>query len=110
MRPTLLLALLIPTISSAQQTVPHQLVCDTTTKMMKTIREDFKELPMWQGQSLQKNMQTTLYINKSTGSWTLAIGNKDYTCILDAGEGFGLTIDPKLIDKNAKTAAYIPST
>lgn len=109
-RTILALALLTITQTTyAQQTVPHQLICDNTAKMTKTIREDFAEIPYWQGQSLQKGLMTTLYINKSTGSWTLAIGNKDYTCILDAGEGFAISLDPKPQDKNTKNVAFVPA-
>lgn len=47
----------------------------------------FNEKVIWQGKS-NSNLVTTLTFNSSTETWSLIIADKEFACILDAGEGF----------------------
>jgi hypothetical protein len=84
---TLLVMLAVTTTASAQsRTLNKPVVCDSTEKVLRTIVEDFKETPQWQGQNPQQGTSTVLTVNLMTGSWTLIEFTSVTACVIGVGE------------------------
>jgi hypothetical protein len=74
------------TLSAQPRTLNKPVVCDATEKVFKTIVEDFKETPQWQGRNPQQGTSTVLTVNLTNGSWTLIEYTGVTACVIGVGE------------------------
>jgi hypothetical protein len=83
----LLMMLAVTATATAQsRTLNKPVVCDATEKVFKTIVEDFKETPQWQGRNPQQGTSTVLTVNLTTGAWTLIEYTDITACVIGVGE------------------------
>jgi hypothetical protein len=82
----LALSAVISTTSAEPRTVNKPVVCEATEKVFRTIVEDFKETPQWQGHNPQQGTSTVLTVNLMTGAWTLIEYTLVTACVIGVGE------------------------
>jgi len=61
-------------------------VCEDTQLVLRSITEEFKETPQWQGYNPQQGTSTVLTVNLTTGAWTLIEYTATTACIIAVGE------------------------
>ena len=83
---SLCLLAVITTGWAQTRTLNKPVVCDATEKVFKTIVEDFKETPQWQGRNPQQGTSTVLTVNLTTGSWTMLEYTSITACVIAVGE------------------------
>ena len=74
------------TLSAQPRTLNKPVVCEATEKVFRTIVEDFKETPQWQGHNPQQGTSTVLTVNLTTGAWTLIEYTGVTACVIGVGE------------------------
>ena len=78
---------LISLVSSAEpRRLNKPVVCEDTQLVLRSITEEFKETPQWQGYNPQQGTSTVLTVNLTTGAWTLIEYTATTACIIAVGE------------------------
>lgn len=67
----------------------HQLPihCDNTVKLMRIIKETYKEELAWSGNHDNDSSYYSLWTNEENGSWTLLKMTPSISCVLGTGQG-----------------------
>lgn len=76
----------VSTVSAEPRTVNKPVVCNATEQVFRTIVEDFKETPQWQGVNPQQGTNVVLTVNLTTGAWTLIEYTTVTACVIGVGE------------------------
>ncbi len=63
----------------------YPLVCDNTTKILKSLGENWKETLTWTGKHTDDRSVYSLWINEKVASWTLLKMTPETSCILGTG-------------------------
>lgn len=59
-------------------------ICDTSPeKIIKSLIENYKEKPVWTAKGEGSNV--TLFVNKTTNTWTMLQYTSEWACIIGAG-------------------------
>lgn len=83
---TMLVLAAVSTVSAEPRTVNKPVVCNATEQVFRTIVEDFKETPQWQGVNPQQGTNVVLTVNLTTGAWTLIEYTTVTACVIGVGE------------------------
>jgi len=83
---TILALLAVSAVTAQPRTANKPVVCEATEKVFRTIVEDFKETPQWQGHNPQQGTSTVLTVNLTTGAWTLIEYTTVTACVIGVGE------------------------
>lgn len=88
------LALSIATLVNAEEfLLKKEVQCDKTDEMIAILKgEKFEEVPIWLGKGDAKAPNYSLFVNSETRTWTIIQFNKEYSCVLGAGESYNLII------------------
>lgn len=89
---------LIPIYSWAQEpvVVEKKIVCNWVSVILGTLKETYKEEPVWVGIDKDRS-RYGLFVNPKNGHFTLVQFNNEIACILGAGESsFNLPTKPTL--------------
>lgn len=85
----LVLSLGISNISYSQkleQTVKTELPCYNTKELFKSLRENYKELPLLTGKADDEaNSTMSVWLNPIENDWTIIATKKDLSCIVGTG-------------------------
>ena len=86
MKKLLLALLLLPTFSSAVETVTTQMYCDETIYVAKVLRDTHHEEPFLLGvaNDLAESLMT-FWLNPITKSWTIVATKDNISCIVGVG-------------------------
>ena len=63
------------------------LICDKLATVLKTLNEEWNEVPQWTGQDLQDGSTYLLTANEKEKTWTLIQLNNEVACVLGVGKG-----------------------
>ena len=92
MRKLTLLLLLALSMPAQANTDPwfesnKPVMCGPFQNIVRTLmRDQFKELPLWIGQSSEDATQFSLFVNAERGNWTLVQYGQEIGCILGIGK------------------------
>ena len=79
---------LASTIANAE---PVQLrkviVCDSVENILRALKEDFEEEPLWHGKDLPSPSRYMLTVNVAKDTWTLIQYDDTRACVLGVGTG-----------------------
>jgi hypothetical protein len=82
-------------LNSHAEKVQLELQCGKTEAIITELTKDFKETPIIMGKAIDNvNSVMSLWVNTSTGAWTLLSTKKDTTCVLGVGTDLELRIPP----------------
>ena len=95
-------AVLFPSILHSQkleQTIKTELPCYNTKELFKTLRENYKEMPLLTGKADDDAGSTmSLWLNPVDNDWTIIATKKDLSCVVGTGT------DMKIIPTRKGTA------
>ena len=84
----------IPNISYAQKledTVKIDLPCYNTTELFKSLRENFKEVPLLTGKTDDEAKSTmSIWMNPIDNDWTIIATKKELSCVIGTGTSMKL--------------------
>jgi hypothetical protein len=99
----LLTSLLFCSVAHAGERLPTDMYCDDTKKIVKSLREEYKEAPFMIGKAGDvAGSVMTFWINPETKSWSIVATKDNTSCIVGVGESIELIS----YDKKAKTIKY----
>ena len=76
---------LTSSIANAQSFQSNKpVVCDNAQKVIRALGENYEEKPIWAGSG--ESTKFSLFINKTTGSWTIIQFTTEIACILGVGQ------------------------
>ena len=82
-----------------EQTIKTELPCYNTTELFKTLRENYKELPLLTGKADDEaNSTMSLWLNPIDNNWTIIATKKELSCVVGTGT------DMKIIPTRKGTA------
>ena len=82
-----------------EQTIKTELPCYNTTELFKTLRENYKELPLLTGKTDDEaNSTMSLWLNPIDNNWTIIATKKELSCVVGTGT------DMKIIPTRKGTA------
>ena len=85
---------LLPNISYAQKledTVKIDLPCYNTTELFKSLRENFKEVPLLTGKTDDEAKSTmSIWMNPIDNDWTIIATKKELSCVIGTGTNMKL--------------------
>ena len=82
-----------------EQTIKTELPCYNTKELFKTLRENYKELPLLTGKADDEaNSTMSLWLNPVDNDWTIIATKKDLSCVVGTGT------DMKIIPTRKGTA------
>lgn len=86
MKKMFLSVLLLPVLAFAQEpvTVDKPVVCNWTRIILENLTKNFREEPIWVGQSVNETRYSVFTDKK--GNWTIVQFDKEIACIIGAGE------------------------
>ncbi len=61
-------------------------ICDDTQKIITSLTETFKEVPIWTAKDGSTSSRYSLFVNEKTGAWTMLQMTPEVSCILGVGE------------------------
>ena len=61
-------------------------VCDTPEKVFDSLGNKHKEKPVWTGKDAQNDSGYVLFLNETTGLWTIVQFNASVACVLGIGK------------------------
>lgn len=74
----------ISSIANAQSFQSNKpVICDNVQKVIKSLGESYEEKPIWAGSG--ESTRFSLFINQTTGSWTIIQFTSEFACILGVG-------------------------
>ena len=69
-----------------EQTIKAELPCYNTTELFKTLRENYKELPLLTGKADDEaNSTMSLWLNPIDNNWTIIATKKELSCVVGTG-------------------------
>jgi len=69
-----------------EQTVKTELPCYNTKELFKTLRENYKELPLLTGKADDEaNSTMSVWLNPVDNDWTIIATKKDLSCVVGTG-------------------------
>ena len=69
-----------------EQTIKTELPCYNTTELFKTLRENYKELPLLTGKTDDEaNSTMSLWLNPIDNNWTIIATKKELSCVIGTG-------------------------
>ena len=69
-----------------EQTIKTELPCYNTTELFKTLRENYKELPLLTGKADDEaNSTMSLWLNPIDNNWTIIATKKELSCVIGTG-------------------------
>ena len=69
-----------------EQTIKTELPCYNTTELFKTLRENYKELPLLTGKADDEaNSTMSLWLNPVDNDWTIIATKKELSCVVGTG-------------------------
>ena len=69
-----------------EQTVKTELPCYNTKELFKSLRENYKELPLLTGKADDEaNSTMSVWLNPIENDWTIVATKKDLSCIVGTG-------------------------
>ena len=69
-----------------EQTIKTELPCYNTTELFKTLRENYKELPLLTGKTDDEaNSTMSLWLNPIDNNWTIIATKKELSCVVGTG-------------------------
>jgi hypothetical protein len=69
-----------------EQTIKAELPCYDTTELFKTLRENYKELPLLTGKADDEASSTmSLWLNPIDNNWTIIATKKELSCVVGTG-------------------------
>jgi hypothetical protein len=82
-----------------EQTIKTELPCYNTKELFKTLRENYKELPLLTGKADDEASSTmSLWLNPVDNDWTIIATKKELSCVVGTGT------DMKIIPTRKGTA------
>jgi hypothetical protein len=69
--------------------VNKPVVCGNTADVMKELKDDYKEYPVFLGQTKDTSVSVSLFVNlddKKDKSWTLIEFNESVACVISMGK------------------------
>jgi len=82
-----------------EQTIKTELPCYNTKELFKTLRENYKELPLLTGKADDEaNSTMSLWLNPIDNDWTIIATKKELSCVVGTGT------DMKIIPTRKGTA------
>ena len=94
MRKLMLLALIglsLPAQASEWFESQKPVTCGPFREIVQTlIQEQYREVPIWIGQSSVDRTQFSLFVNAATGTWTLVQYARVQGCIIGVGENHSM--------------------
>jgi len=82
---------LASSIANAQSFQSNKpVVCDNVQKVIKALGENYEEKPIWMASG--ENTKFSLFVNQSTGSWTIIQFTSEVACILGVGNDSKLVL------------------
>ena len=93
MKHLFLLILYTVLFSATAEVITIDLPCDKTEKIVKYIKEDYKESLLIMG-NVDDNAASvmTFWMNKKTKSWTILATKDDITCVIGTGTNIKLIL------------------
>lgn len=77
--------LCLPGLANAQFRYDYPIVCDTTSEIVKSLGENWKETLTWTGKHTSDKSVYSLWTNEKVGAWTLLKMTSEISCILGTG-------------------------
>ena len=74
------------TVTAEPRRLNKPVVCEDTQLVLRSMIEEFKETPQWQGYNPQQGTSVVLTVNLKTGAWTLIEYTAVTACIIAVGE------------------------
>ena len=69
-----------------EQTIKTELPCYNTTELFKTLKENYKELPLLTGKTDDEaNSTMSLWLNPIDNNWTIIATKKELSCVVGTG-------------------------
>ena len=69
-----------------EQTIKAELPCYNTTELFKTLRGNYKELPLLTGKTDDEaNSTMSLWLNPVDNNWTIIATKKELSCVVGTG-------------------------
>jgi hypothetical protein len=69
-----------------EQTVKTELPCYNTQELFKSLRENYKELPLLTGKADDEaNSTMSVWLNPFENDWTIVATKKDLSCVVGTG-------------------------
>jgi hypothetical protein len=97
-----MMCILLPNNSYSQEikeTVKTELPCYNTKELFKSLRENYKELPLLTGKTDDEaNSTMSVWLNPFENDWTIVATKKDLSCVVGTGT------DMKIIPTRKGTA------
>jgi len=76
-----------PLLGAASEVVTTQIICDDTTKIVNSLKEEYKEMPIVVGKAADEAASImTLWVNHTTNSWTILSTKNDLSCVVGYGQ------------------------
>lgn len=95
-----LLCLALPAQASEWFDSDKPVTCGPFREIVQTLTlEQYKESPIWIGQSSADRTQFSLFVNSNTGTWTLVQYGQITGCIIGVGKNHRM-IDPARFSKS----------
>lgn len=88
---------LYSTISNAEAVLTTKpVICDKTTTVFKTLKDDHKELPVLLAKDSSDDSRYSLFVNNNTGTWTFVQFTTEYACLIGFGNEIKLFLGEKV--------------
>jgi len=75
----------LSSVANAQFRHDYPILCDSTEKIIKSLRNNWKETLIWGGKHISDNSVYSLWTNEKEGTWTLLKMTSEVSCILGTG-------------------------
>jgi hypothetical protein len=94
--------LLLPALLQAAEPVPveKKVVCIEAKEAIQILVEKYKEKIIWISGQSDKNTQIAVFVNPSTGTWSVVEQVGPNICVLGDGTGFSYRLPPNA-EKNS---------
>ena len=76
------------TVTYAQQRSHSKtVICDSSRVIFNSLADDYQESVVWTGNSPVQSTTVALFVNGSTGAWTMVEFKDTWACVLAVGLG-----------------------
>ena len=79
-----------PFSAYSQQYMNKQVVCDTPSVVINSLKKDYGETLFWKSKTDDDTLMV-IVANMTTQTWTLIEMNKETACVLSSGKGLPLS-------------------
>lgn len=84
---TLLLFTVFSVTYAEQRSQSKTVICDSSRVIFDSLADDYQESVVWTGNSPIQSTTVALFVNGSTGAWTLVEFKDSWACVLAVGRG-----------------------